>query len=301
MMGDKLPMTTTNSLGRWGIVLLLLLLVPGFFWWYWPRPRAAVYSLYRERGRNQALNAVVGYKSRSSSHITVHYTEQDENVVDWVLTTAEAVYEPVVNEVGYRPPNRIQMIIYPNRDDLRQAFGWGNGESAMGVYWSGTIRLLSPNVWIHEKNPKDRRKVFERLNPLAHEMTHYVLDYLTNGNYPRWFTEGLAQRVEYKITGYLWLESESTLRQHLYTLDDLESNFDDLRNQPLAYRQSYLLVDFIAKRYGEQALSDLVSRLGTGTSFKRAVEEVTGRSLGGVYDQWHTWVLENLDALDEAS
>lgn len=50
----------------------------------------------------------------------------------------------------------------------------------------------------------------------------------------RWFTEGLAQRIEYQVSGYLWIEQDSTLRQKLYSLDELEKRFDRLSNQPLA-------------------------------------------------------------------
>jgi hypothetical protein len=62
-----------------------------------------------------------------------------------------------------------------------------------------------------------------------------------------------------------------------------------------------MLVDFIAQQYGEETLGDLIHRLGTGTPFKRAVQEATGDTVDGLYDQWHAWVLDNLDTLDEAS
>ena len=290
-----------HALGRWLLVLIPLLLLPTVLWWSWPQPRAAVYSLYRERGRTQVLGDLPGYEKKSSAHVDVYFTENDRNVADWVLQTTENVYGPVTTQVGYTPSERIPMIIYPNRDELRHAFGWGNGESAMGVYWSGTVRLLSPNVWINEKRERDRRKVFDKLNPIAHELTHYMLDYLTNGNYPRWFTEGLAQRVEYRLTGYLWLEADSSLDQALYSLSDLEERFDDLKNQPLAYRQSFLLVDYLAQAHGEQALTNLVQALSSGTKFGPAVKAATGRTQEELYADWRDWVDEHIEDLEAAS
>lgn len=291
----------THALGRWLLVLIPILLLPTVLWWGWPQPRAAVYSLYRERGRTQVLGDLPGYEKKSSAHVDVYFTEKDRNVADWVLQTTENVYGPVTTQVGYTPSERVPMIIYPNRDELRHAFGWGNGESAMGVYWSGTVRLLSPNVWINEKRERDRRKVFDKLNPIAHELTHYMLDYLTNGNYPRWFTEGLAQRVEYRLTGYLWLEADSSLDQDLYSLSDLEERFDDLKNQPLAYRQSFLLVDYLAQTHGEQSLTQLVQALSSGTKFGPAVEAATGRTQDELYADWREWVAEHMEDLETAS
>ncbi len=267
---------------------------------WWPYPREAVYSLYRDQGKAQTLADLQGYHKQSSEHFDIFYTPDDENVVDMILETAETSWKPVVEQVGHTPEGRVPLIVYASRTALRQAFGWGSSESAMGVYWKGTVRLLSPNVWIDEESPKQKLKVFRKLNPIAHELTHYVLDYLTDGNYPRWFTEGLAQRVEYNTSGYLWIESNSSLRQDLYTLRDLEENFDKLSNQPLAYRESYLLVDYMGKRLGEQELDSLIQKLGRGVPFRSAVEGTYGMTVDEIFARWQQWVEQNLDQLEPA-
>lgn len=286
---------------RWLWLLMPLLLIPSVLLWKWPRPREAVYSLYRERGKAKTLADLEGYERKQSEHFEIYYTEEDANVVDMILTNAESVYEPVVKQVGFRPTERVPLVVYASRDDLRRAFGWGQSESALGVYWSGTIRLLSPNVWIDEDTAKEKQAVFRKLNPLAHELTHYVLDYMTSGNYPRWFTEGLAQRVEYKVTGYLWIEPESTLRQDRYTLADLQNRFDQLRNQPLAYRQSFLLVDYMAREYGEESLTDLIHALSVGSTFDQSVERALGDPMAEVFAGCNDWMQAHLQQLDPAS
>lgn len=267
---------------------------------WWPQPREAVYSLYRDRGKVQTLAQLQGYHRKSSEHFDVFYTDDDANMVDLVLETAEEAFDPVVQYVGYTPDGRVPVILYPDRPTLRRAFGWGSGESALGVYWKGTIRLLSPNVWIDETSERAQRRAFRKLNPIAHELTHYVLDYLTDGNYPRWFTEGLAQRVEYQISGYLWIEPESSLRQPLFTFTELDKQFDKLSNQPLAYRQVYLLVDYMAKQQGEDGLERLVQSLGRGVAFNTAVESIYGSSASDLFYGWEQWVQANLDQLEPA-
>ncbi|MDF2626862.1 MAG: hypothetical protein K0R39_693 [Symbiobacteriaceae bacterium] len=289
-----------NALSRWLIVSIPLILLPVILWFVLPQPRAAVYGLYRDRGRSSVLTSLKGYEKLSGKYVDVYFMEKDKTVAGWVLETTESVYQPVTQQVGYTPTDRVPVIIYPDRDELRQAFGWGNGESAMGVYWSGTVRLLSPNVWISEKRDRDKRSVFDKLNPIAHELTHYMLDYRTNGNYPRWFTEGLAQRVEYALTGYLWIESDSSLDQDLYSLDDLSGQFDNLTNQPLAYRQSFLLVDYIAQTYGEDAMTGLVNHLSDGVKFEAAVSRMTGRSMPDIYENWLDWVDKHRTDLEAA-
>ncbi|MFZ5816166.1 MAG: peptidase MA family metallohydrolase [Bacillota bacterium] len=263
-----------------------------------PQPRAVAYRFYREQGRERALSGLAGYEITQSERFELYYTDADRGVTDLVLETAEEVYEEVVGHVGFRPEGRVPIILYPNRQELRRAFGWGNGESALGVYWHGTIRLLSPNAWIQQKDPAKLRKAFRKLNPIAHELTHYILDHYTSGNYPRWFTEGLAQRVERRVTGFLWIESSSTLHQPLYSMTDLQGRFDLLKNQPLAYRQSYLLVEYLAEAHGTESLTRLVQRLAQGTAFDQALKEVTGQPAERFYQSWEEWVTANLAELE---
>jgi hypothetical protein len=228
----------------------------------------------------------------------LYYTEADTHSLDLILDEAERAYRVVTADLGYHPPEQIPLIVYANRAELRQAFGWGRNQSAVGVYWAGTIRLLSPNVWIPAKTEAQRRQAYAKLNPIAHELTHYLLDQMTSGNYPRWFTEGLAQHVEYKSTGYLWLESRSDLTQHLYTLTDLEERFEGLSNQPLAYRQSYLIIDYLVKMHGERRLAELVGRLSRGVAFRSAVEQTYGASMPEIFSAWHHWVERSMQELN---
>jgi hypothetical protein len=288
-----------KGLGYWLLVPLSVCSLLVLTWRAWPQPRATVYQLYRSRERERTLEQVASYERKSSERFELYYTAADAAVTDLVLKTAESVYDAVVEEVGFQPEGRVPLILYPTRQEMRQAFGWGNGESALGVYWQGTIRLLSPNVWITQKDPEKQAKSFRRLNPIAHELTHYVLDYLTNGNYPRWFTEGLAQWVEHQVTGYLWIESSSTLKQPLYSLEDLRDRFDSLKNQPLAYRQSYLLLEYMVQTEGEESLGRLIQYLAQGISFDRAVEEVYGKDMVEMYTGWKDWVAAHLNQLEQ--
>lgn len=287
-----------RKLAFWLLLPLSVISALAVFWRAWPQPRAALYRLYREQGRERTLDGLFGYQQALSERFILYYTPPDQAVSRMVLDTAEELYDSVVDQLGYRPQGRVPIVLYPNRDELRRAFGWGNGESALGVYWQGTIRLLSPNAWIQQLDSEKQRRAFRKLNPIAHELTHYVLDYMTHGNYPRWFTEGLAQRVERNVTGFLWIESTSTLNQKLYTLSDLRDRFDYLTNQPLAYRQSYLLVEYLAQTYGEESLTDLVQRLADGVPFERALEATYGETMDQLYTDWMAWVAANLEELE---
>jgi len=54
----------------------------------------------------------------------------------------------------------------------------------MGVYWSGVIRILSPDEWLDEVPSRGREVLFSQQGPIAHEYIHLLVDYQTRGNYP---------------------------------------------------------------------------------------------------------------------
>lgn len=304
-MDTKCDVKEVDSLNwrRLGFWLLLPFAVSGLLvglLQVWPQPRAAAYRLYQNQGRWRALVQLTDFQRIESDRFTLYYRHEDADVAPMVLGAAEEVYDVVVTEMGERPGERVPIILYPDRPSLRQAFGWSNGESALGVYWQGTIRLLSPHAWLNEEGADQLSQAYRKLNPIAHELTHYLLDQMTSGNYPHWFTEGLAQRVEYRATGFLWVEASATLDQPLYALGDLKDWFDQLSNQPLAYRQSYLLVEWMANHYGEESLTRLIGLLASGEPFDEAVQQVFDRSMEQIDAEWRNWVEANRERLDPA-
>lgn len=255
------------------------------------RPQMWIYPLVR-----QATTAKVNYETRQmqvkeTAHFIIKYSQTDADVVEMVAQAAEAAYEPVVEQVGNRPKGKSLILIHPDKSQLRQAFGWSGNESAMGVYWGGVIQLLSPKAWLH---PQDTVEDFIHSGPLVHEFTHLVFDYKTNGNYSRWFTEGLAQYVEYKVNGYEWETATNHLTGKFYTMEELEKDFDQLSNQSLAYRQSLASIRYIAEVHGEDKLNRIIEGLEKGYSLSKMLETVLGMKAAAFEKEWQAWALQNM-------
>ncbi|MGE5589298.1 MAG: peptidase MA family metallohydrolase [Bacillota bacterium] len=263
------------------------------------QPQAAVYNAVRDVNRWRTTTSLRGYEALDGTHFTVWYTQQDANIAPMILRVAEDLYPALVKQVHFAPAERVQLVVYPDRGALRQAFGWSDQESALGVYYGGTIRLLSPNVWAGTNDPAELERAFRELGPISHEFTHLALDYRTSGNYPHWFSEGLAQWVERRTTGYLWLEPDNRLNQPRYSLTQLDRDFDRLPNVAMAYREAYLMVDFLAQQGGDDSVGALVDRLAAGQPFAEAVEAQYGIAwdrLDGLYQNWLDQNQTKLDA-----
>lgn len=255
------------------------------------------YGVIRELIKLHTVIGTLNMEKATSRHFYVKFNPEDRVDVDMVLETAERFYYPVANDFGFAPRGRIPLIIYSSREELNRSFGWEANESAMGVYWAGTIRLLSPRAWIEEREPALVKETFVSSGPMAHELAHLMVDYLTGGNYPRWFTEGIAQYEEYKLTGFEFVDSAGSLKQPLYSMKSLTDDFDNLPNQSLAYRESLAAVRYIVYRYGESALLDLIKDLGKGEDFNRALKTVTGVDQYYFENQWQKWAINGAEEI----
>ncbi len=250
------------------------------------KPRMWLYPLVR-----QAVQIKVNYEARDmatyeTAHFRIKYAPVDADTVSMIGQAAEAAYQPVVETLQYAPSGKTLILIHSNKNQLRQAFGWSGNESAMGVYWGGTIQLLSPHVWLNDGESVEE---FIHSGPMVHEYTHLVFDHITNGNYPRWFTEGLAQYVEYRANHYEWITADNVLDDRMYTMRELEDSFDELSNQSLAYRQSLAAVRYIAEVYGEDTLQDIVKSLRAGDSLDKAISKNAGMDYAAFENSWKQW------------
>lgn len=245
-----------------------------------------VYPLVRQAAQAKMEYETAKFPVFETSHFVIRYRDGDHEMAQMVAFAAEEAYKPVTTMLGHAPANKTLLVMYPDRSELRKAFGWSGDESAMGVYWGGVIQVLSPRDWMKTAVSADE---FARSGPMTHEFTHLVFDHMTNGNYPRWFTEGLAQYAEYKINGYEWLTSTNSLSRNLYSFAELDGQFDELPNQSLAYRESFAAVRYIAEVHGDDALRQIIDQLRAGRKLQQAVATVLTMSYPEFEQAWQQW------------
>lgn len=265
------------------LVSLVMLRVPGAV-------REYVYVLFREIVRGQVILSTRNMDTISDQHFLIRYDPSDAVDARMILQTADKFYTPVTRDFGLQPGQRIPIIVYPTRASLNASFGWPASESAMGVYWAGVIRVLSPRAWVASEDPREIKETFESSGPVAHEMTHLVVDYITRGNVPRWLTEGLAQDEEHKLTGFSFDSPQGSLKQVLYPLADMDRDFDQLPNQALAYRESLSAVEYMKKVYGDQAVHNILRALGEGRDINQAMQSALGVNLKQFEQRWHQFI-----------
>ncbi len=218
-----------------------------------------------------------GWPKMESEHFVVKYRRGDEESARMVLAEAERVCRPLSEFFGYAPGRKVPVAIYADRAALNRLFGWGNAESAMGVYWAGVLRILSPDAWLGGLPAGERLAAFRERGPVAHEFVHLLVDYKTRGNYPRWLTEGLAQLGEERIAGAKPFSEEFYPLK--VSLEELDERFDDPAWQDYCYGVARGLVVYLVDSCGSEAVPRLLDALGRGESLDAALREASGAGL----------------------
>lgn len=262
-----------------GLVLVTALAILSFSYGL-EGPRRAAYTIaqaYEQKRAERLFPAA----SVSDGPITLYFDAADEAIAPLVLAELAELREPVAALLGLDPPERVTAVLHPSRADLAAVFGWNDAERAHGVYAAGIVRLLTPRAWLRDLTPEDRDAYAEALRaygPVAHELTHLILDLHTAGNYPSWLSEGLAQWVEFQLgsgrrppadEGWHTLASPYTFRQ-------LEREFDSLPNQTQAYRQSYYAVAYLEQAGGADGVRKLIAALARGQALDTALQQTFG-------------------------
>lgn len=204
-----------------------------------------------------------------TEHFKIKYTSVDQDYVPMICRASEQAYQSVSEVFGQESQGKTVIVVYPDTASLAASFGWERDQKAMGVYWGGSIRILSPREWV---GPAEAEEVFAQEGPMVHEFAHLMVDEITQGNYNRWWTEGVAQYVEKNITGFEFADPFSGGRTpYYYEMDSLERSFDSL-NQQVAYWQSFKIVEYLVDKYGQECLFDIMKYLGQGLNMKQAIE-----------------------------
>ncbi len=271
------------------ILTAAFVLISAFSWKIPVAARTCGYWAVREIFKAYTVAGAWDMEKLTSEHFYVKFRPGDRADAALVLETAEYFYRPVTEDFGYTPHARTPIILYSSREELNKSFGWEAKESAIGVYYAGVIRALAPQSWIYENDPDSVRETFIAAGPMAHEFTHLMIDYLTGGNYPRWFTEGMAQYEEYKLTGFTFGDPAGANR-NLYTMRDIAGDFDGLADQSLAYRKAFAAVSYIADMYGEKTLHELIDSLGAGMELESAMQKYLKLDYTGLEkcSNWHS-------------
>ncbi|WP_432405770.1 peptidase MA family metallohydrolase [Wukongibacter sp. M2B1] len=228
------------------------------------------YIWSRNIPKRAVLKSIEDYEEIETEHFIIRHNTDDLDTLELVERASEEYYDEICKQYDYYPTDKTIVVLYENSEELLENANLAKSKPPMGVYYASTIQILSPKIWCPED--EDIESIFMNEGPMVHEFTHLIIDDITKGNYPLWFTEGLALYSEYIYTGYEW--GKEIEEEKIYTIDELTNNFNNL-DQYVAYTQSFRMVKHMVDTYGFNSVKEILEKLENGYTFDKAFRMVT--------------------------
>ncbi len=214
------------------------------------------------------------FESQRLAHFIVRYEGGTmEDTGRMVIDTMDRSYASLVSLFGFKPSERVVVILYSRRD-YRDMGGphWSAG------LFDGKIRVPVRGLERLDAHIK---------TTLHHELAHAFIHAKAGKSAPRWLHEGLAEYVEGTRTeenGKLLarvINSGQSFKQCLTTAAC------DVR---LFYPAAASMVDYMIQKRGMGGIRDLLSALGDGDDIDESLNRVLGYDTSGLIRDWEHFV-----------
>ncbi|HKX60733.1 MAG TPA: tetratricopeptide repeat protein, partial [Verrucomicrobiae bacterium] len=206
---------------------------------------------------------------RMATNEALIYGERVLSLLERARTTLCAKYSMTLE-----PP--IIVEIFPKQKDFGvRTFGMPDNPGYLGVCFGSVITANSPAS--QAAHPANWEAV------LWHEFCHVVTLQLTRNKMPRWLSEGISVFEELEGNpswgqGMTPRYREMILGKDFTPLGDLSAAFLAPKTEmhlQFAYYESYLAVEFLVKKFGMDALKNILVELGTGMEINTAISKHT--------------------------
>lgn len=249
------------------------------------------------------------WRTLSTPNFRVHYTAPSEEWARRAAARLESIRERVVAEVGYAPPEVVDVVVSdPAADANGMAFpflGWPRmvlwtsppgPESVIGHYsdWSELLVVHEETHLVHLLRPSR--------NPLRRTLARVAPVGPIALGAPRWVSEGYATVVEGRLTGSGRPNGDlraAILRRwaqggKLPSYGRLAGDAESWQGMAMAYLIGSAYLEWLEEKAGPGSLKNLWARMTarTARSFDDAFRGVFGDSPADLYDRFRaemTW------------
>ncbi|HEV8581714.1 MAG TPA: hypothetical protein VGX68_21815 [Thermoanaerobaculia bacterium] len=251
----------------------------------------------------QAQGPSADWHTLSTPHFRLHYPAASEEWARRAAVRLESIRERVVAEVGYEPPEVVDVLVSdPLADPNGQALpfiGWPRmilwtsppePQSELGHYadWTELLIVHEETHLVHLLRPSR--------NPVRRRLAELVpLGPIPLGA-PRWVSEGYATVVEGRLTGSGRPNGDlraAILRRRaqagkLPSYGRLAADSETWGGQSMAYLMGSAYLEWLEERSGPGSLRKLWARMTARTprSFDDAFRGVFGDSPADLYDRF---------------
>lgn len=226
-------------------------------------------------GKNKVIYKDFNWQYIQSRHFDIYFYENAYPTAKFTANVLESSYVEISHELNYHIQRRVPVFLYNSHGDFQQTNIYPSliPEGVGGFTEAFKNRIAIPFTGSYE----DLRHV------LHHELTHAVVNDLVYGNLlgsllsqrrlfnvPLWFAEGYAEYSARHGWDYFadMFVRDATINGYLAPPDYL-GGF-------LAYKQGQAMVKFIADKWGEEKLGEILHKGKIHLTMNKALKSTIG-------------------------
>src|SRR5687768_2458894 len=253
-------------------------------------------------GRNKVQYERFDFKVLNTEHFDIYYYPEEEEAVKMAARMAERWYARLAKLLQHELRGRQPLILYAAHPHFQQtnALAGEIGEGTGGVTESAKRRVILPFAG----------GLAETDHVLGHELVHafqYNMAAQTDLQgrpigpglqaLPLWFIEGMAEYLSIgpiDANTAMWVR-EAASRNAMPTIDKL----DDPDFFP--YRYGHAFWAYVAGRWGDRAVGDLLRATGPDGNIEAAIAGVLGTDEDTLSKEWHEATKRSFAAVYETT
>jgi Tol biopolymer transport system component len=235
-------------------------------------------------GKNKVQYKKFDYYYIQSDHFDVYFTSDGEYLAEFTADVAESALVSISRNFHYQITNRIPIIVYNSHNDFQQT-------NAVQEYLEegiGGVTELFKNRIILPFDGSYRQ--FRHV--IHHELVHAVINDMFYGGsiqsiitnnirlqLPLWFNEGLAEyeALRWDSNSDMFMR-DAIITGRLPVIDYLNGYY--------AYRGGQSVWWYIANKYGEQKIGEILNRIRGTKSVDQGFRSTIGLSVQELSDRW---------------
>ncbi len=235
-------------------------------------------------GKNKVQYKNFSWHYIQTDHFDVYYANDGHHLAQFCAVAAESAYASMSRLFRYQLVNRVPLIVYNSHNEFQQT-------NVISQYMEegigGVTELFKNRVVVPFEG--DYRK-FRHV--IHHELVHAVMNDMFYGGsiqsiisnnitlqLPLWFTEGLAEyeSLRWDTDSDMFLR-DATVHQYLPPINQLYGYF--------AYRGGQSVFYYIANKYGEQKIGELLNKIKSTRSVETGLRSSIGLNLEELSERW---------------
>ncbi|MBN2414052.1 PD40 domain-containing protein [candidate division KSB1 bacterium] len=239
-------------------------------------------------GKNKVQDKNFEWQYLQSEHFDIYFTKGGKNVATFTAQVAEDSYRQLRKDFRYDLVDRIKIIVYNSHNDFGQTnVDLNPPEESVG----GFTEFFKNRVVIPYEGEWEKFR-----HVIHHELTHAVMLQMIYGagaqsiitgmtqfQIPLWFIEGLA---EYESRGW---DIESDMFMRDATVSGYLPPIDYLYAF-LAYKGGQSVLEYIADRYGDEKIGELLGKIKISKSLNRGLKQSIGIDTEELTKRWQLYL-----------